>query len=52
MESLAKKCRCIIILGNHDLYLKNSTDITSVNMFRHIQNVEIISNVEEVELNS
>ena len=30
-----------IVVGNHDIYKKSSTDITSVNMLKHIPNVKI-----------
>lgn len=52
MQSIAKKCRTILILGNHDLFMKNSVDINSLNMFQDIPNVEIVSQPSEVDINS
>lgn len=40
-----------MILGNHDLYNKNTVDINSVNMFQDIPNVEIISQPTEISIN-
>lgn len=52
MQALAKKCRVVLILGNHDLFMKNSVDIHSLNMFQDIPNVEIVSKPIEVKLNN
>lgn len=51
MQALAKKCRVILILGNHDLFMKNSVDIHSLNMFQDIPNVEIVSHPTEISIN-
>lgn len=52
VSALAKHARCILICGNHDIYLKNSTDINSINIFKDIPNVEIVSKADEVMMNS
>lgn len=51
LSALAEKCECWLILGNHDLYYKNSTSIHSSNVFRHVKNVHIVEETTEVELN-
>lgn len=51
VSALAKYARCILICGNHDIYLKNSTDINSINIFKDIHNVEIVAKPDEVEMN-
>lgn len=52
MQALASKCRVILILGNHDLFNKNSTDVNSLNIFRDNKNVEIVDKIEELSINS
>ena len=51
LGALAEKCECWLILGNHDLYYKNTSAIHSSNVFKHIKNVHIIEETTEVELN-
>lgn len=41
-----------MILGNHDLYLKNSTEVSSINIFKNASNVEVISECTELLLNN
>lgn len=51
VSALAKRCRLALIVGNHDAYLKNSTDINSINIFRDTPNVTVIDRPEEVLVN-
>lgn len=51
MSALAKYCKIYCIIGNHDIYMKNSVDINSMVIFNSINNVKIISSVEEVSIN-
>ena len=51
MESLAKTAKVYMVLGNHDLYLKDSVDVNSVNMFKSMDNVEIVGKTEIFGLN-
>lgn len=51
VQALAKVCKVFMILGNHDLYLKNSTEVSSINIFKNASNVEVISECSELELN-
>lgn len=51
LSALAEKCECWLILGNHDLYYKNTAAIHSSNVFKHIKNVHIVEDTTEVELN-
>lgn len=52
MSALAKQCKVYCLLGNHDIYMKNSVDINSLVMFNSIKNVKIIDNVTEVSINN
>lgn len=51
LGALAEKCQCYLILGNHDLYYKNTSSIHSSNVFKHIKNIHIIEETTEVEIN-
>lgn len=51
ISALAKKCKCYLIVGNHDLYYKNSASISSSNVFRDIENVVVIDKPTEVDIN-
>lgn len=52
VQALAKQCKLWMILGNHDLYLKNSTEVSSVNIFKNDSNVVVVDKPLEVILNS
>lgn len=52
VQALSKQCKLWMILGNHDLYLKNSTEVSSVNIFKSDANVVVIDKPLEVMLNS
>ena len=52
VSAIAKCARCILICGNHDIYLKNSTDINSINIFKDIPNVELVTKTQEVMMNN
>ena len=41
-----------MILGNHDLFNKNSTDVNSINIFRDNSNIHVIDLPIEVKLNT
>lgn len=51
MSALAKSCKVYCILGNHDIYMKNTVDINSMVIFNNIPNVTIVSNIEDVFIN-
>jgi hypothetical protein len=40
-----------MIIGNHDLFNKNSTDVNSINIFRDIPNVYVIDKSVEIDIN-
>lgn len=52
VQTLSKQCKFWMILGNHDLYLKNSTEVSSVNIFKSDANVVVVDGPTEVMLNS
>lgn len=52
VQALSKQCKLWMILGNHDLYLKNSTEVSSVNIFKSDANVVVVDKPLEVMLNS
>ena len=51
LQALAKECNVYMILGNHDLFNKNSTDVNSINIFRDNSNIHVIDHAEEAVLN-
>lgn len=51
MSALAKVAKVYCLIGNHDIYLKNSTDITSLVIFKNIQNVKIIDRLQKISIN-
>ncbi len=51
IEKLAEKCNIYLILGNHDIFNKNSNSINSVKIFKHIKNVHIIDSATECSIN-
>jgi DNA repair exonuclease SbcCD nuclease subunit len=51
IEMLAKKCHIYLILGNHDIFNKNTSQVHSLNIFKHIKNVHIIETVQECSIN-
>lgn len=51
ISALAKHARVILIVGNHDAYMKNSVDINSLVVFNNISNVEVVSSVETTSIN-
>ena len=52
VQALSKQCKFWMILGNHDLYLKNSIEVSSVNIFKNDSNVVVVDKPLEVMLNS
>jgi DNA repair exonuclease SbcCD nuclease subunit len=51
IEMLSKKCHIYFILGNHDIFNKNTSQIHSLNIFKHIKNVHIIETAQECSIN-
>ena len=51
MSALAKHLKVYAILGNHDIYMKNSSDINSMVIFKDLKNVEIVSQLTEIDIN-
>ena len=51
LQALAKKCNVYMILGNHDLFSKNSTDVNSINIFRDNKNIHIVDKAAEMAIN-
>lgn len=40
-----------MILGNHDLFNKNSTDVNSINIFRDNENIHVVDTPLEIDIN-
>ena len=40
-----------MVLGNHDLFNKNSTDVNSINIFRDNSHIHVIDKPIELQLN-
>ena len=51
LQALAKKCQVYMVLGNHDLFNKNSTDVNSINIFRDNSRINVIDKPTEISLN-
>jgi len=51
INTLAKSCHLYLILGNHDLFNKNSVEVNSINIFRNTKNVTVIDTPTEYEIN-
>lgn len=51
LQALAKHCAVYMILGNHDLFNKSSTDVNSINIFRDNSNIHVIDTATEIDLN-
>ena len=51
MHMLADKAVVYMVVGNHDIYMKNSVDINSLVMFKDIENVKIVDKTMQVKLN-
>lgn len=51
MKALAKYATVYLLNGNHDLYMKNSVEISSLIIFKDIKNVKIIDNVQLISIN-
>lgn len=51
MRKLASVANVYFVLGNHDMYHRNSRDVNSSSMFRDIKNVTIFENPEIVYVN-
>lgn len=51
LQALAKKCNVYMVLGNHDLFNKNSVDVNSINIFRDNLNIHVVDSAVEIMLN-
>lgn len=51
IAALAKHCKIYLIAGNHDCYFKTTTDVNSINMFRDIENVQLVNEVTQICIN-
>lgn len=51
MDILSRGRKVVMILGNHDLFNKNSTKINSANIFRNTRNVTIVNEPTDAFLN-
>lgn len=51
MKALAKHAKVYLLNGNHDLYMKNSNEISSLVIFKDIANVKIIDRTQPISVN-
>ena len=51
VQELSEISDVYLICGNHDSFLKNSTDVNSLNIFRNTRNVHVVDKPEEAEIN-
>lgn len=51
LGALSEKCKCYLILGNHDLYYKNNVSINSTNVFKQNKNTFVVEEPTEAEIN-
>ena len=51
VEEISKIAPLHIIIGNHDLYSKSTSDINSVRPFRYIPNVSVYNKTTKIEYN-
>ena len=51
MQAMAKVAKVYAILGNHDIYMKNSLDINSLVIFKDLANVVLVDKVIEASIN-
>ena len=51
VEKLSKIAPTHILIGNHDLWTKSTSDINSINPFKYITNVHIYNKTSEIEYN-
>ena len=52
LQKLSELCKTYMILGNHDLFNKNSTDINSINIFRNNPNIIVVDKPMDLQINS
>lgn len=50
MFKLSKEVEVFILVGNHDIYKKKDTDITSLKLFDMFDNVNVVYNVSQILL--
>lgn len=50
MYKLSKEVEVFVIVGNHDIYKKKDTDITSLRLFDMFDNVNVVYNVSQILL--
>ena len=50
MVDISGICPVYIMVGNHDIYKKNDTDVNSLVIFNNVRNVNIISKISQITL--
>lgn len=51
MSVLQSHAKVKLIVGNHDIYMKNSVDVNSLVIFKDLPNVEIVDKVTQMSVN-
>lgn len=49
--ALSKACHVTMLLGNHDIYFKNSVDVNSLVVFDSIPNIDIVKTATPIKIN-
>ena len=50
MKQLAERCEVFVLAGNHDIYKRKETDVTSLVLYKHFDNVNVIDEVSSIVL--
>lgn len=51
MSALSRSCPVYMVVGNHDIYMKNSVDVNSLVVFKDLPNVKIITSATPLSIN-
>ena len=50
MKEISSLCEVYMVIGNHDIYKKNDTDVNSLVIFSDFKNVKIVDKIESITL--
>lgn len=52
MVDISDVCPVYMMVGNHDIYKKNDTDVNSLVIFRNVENITILSSITKIILSN